>query len=276
MEELRIKDQPSLRLERFYPVAPQKVWRAWTDPQALKRWFGPGEADKVTAVELDLRVGGRYRIVFGGDDGRAHEVQGVYREVMPHRRLAFTWTWPRTTPERESLVTLELNAVPGGTELVLRHEQFFDEQARDGHGRGWTHSLVNLERALQEDGEATRRVVQDYFAALARKDGWERFLADTMAFTIYTNPIKRLAGKSAYVESTRGFFSMVRSVELRDLIVDGASACALTRYELQPPHGAAFQSDVAEIFTVRGSQIVSFAIYFDSAPFPKAQPTSGS
>jgi uncharacterized protein YndB with AHSA1/START domain/ketosteroid isomerase-like protein len=267
--EQALKDKPALRLTRHYPVAPQKVWGAWTDPQALSRWFGPGEADKVSAAELDVRVGGRYRIVFGGADGKAHEVQGVYREVLPHRRLSFTWTWPRTTPERESLVTLELNPVPDGTELVLHHEQFFDEQARDGHARGWGQLFTNLERVLLEGSiEATGQVVRAYFDALARKAGWESFLGEQMAFTIFTNPVKRLSGKAAYLESTRGFFSMVRAVELRELIVDGASACALTRYELQPPRGAAFHSDVAEIFHVSGGRIDSFAIYFDSAPFP--------
>jgi uncharacterized protein YndB with AHSA1/START domain len=148
MEEARLKDKPSLRLERFYPVAPEKVWRAWTDPQALSRWFGPGVGEPVSVAELDVRAGGRFRICFGGADGNAHEVRGVYREVVANRRLVFGWTWPRTTPERESLVTVELHAVPRGTTLVLRHEQLFDEKARDDHARGWTGALVKLERML--------------------------------------------------------------------------------------------------------------------------------
>ena len=116
---------------------------------------------------------------------------------------------------------------------------------------------------------STKAVLQDYFAALQRKRGWESFLADELAFTSFASPIKRLAGKAAYLESTKRFFAMVSSVELRSLIVDGASACALTRYQLQPPRGAGFQSDVAEIFTVRDGKIDSFSIYFDATPFPK-------
>ena len=73
----------------------------------------------------------------------------------------------------------------------------------------------------------------------------------------------------AYLESTRRFFSMVKAVEVRDLITEGAKACALTRYELQAPSGTMVQSDVAELFTVRGGKIDTFAIYFDTAPFPK-------
>ena len=115
----------------------------------------------------------------------------------------------------------------------------------------------------------TRDVVQGYFRALQQKDGWESLLADDLAFTSYASPNKRLSGKAAYLESTKRFFAMVSSVEVRSLIVDGATACALTRYELQPPRGARFQSDVAEIFTVREGKIDSFGIYFDSSPYPK-------
>ncbi|TAK44771.1 MAG: SRPBCC domain-containing protein [Betaproteobacteria bacterium] len=150
MEQAAITAGPFLVIERFYPVAPETVWRAWTDPQALKRWFGPGGNDPVSQVELDLRAGGRYRIVFGGADGAAHEVQGVYREVVPNRRLVFTWVWPRTTPERESLVTIEFRQVARGTELVFRHERFADETVRDSHRQGWSESFAKLERALLE------------------------------------------------------------------------------------------------------------------------------
>ena len=115
----------------------------------------------------------------------------------------------------------------------------------------------------------TKAVVQGYFKALRQKDGWEAFLANELEFTSFASPNKRLSGKAAYLESTQRFFSMVSSVEVRSLIVDGATACALTRYELQPPRGAAFQSDVAEIFTVHDGKIDTFGIYFDTSPYPK-------
>jgi uncharacterized protein YndB with AHSA1/START domain len=148
MAETTLKEKPSLTLNRSYPVPPERVWRAWTDPQALKRWFGPGGEDPVSLAQLDVRVGGRFRIVFGGPDGKAHDVQGVYKEVVPHRKLVFTWTWPSSTPERESVITIELRAAGRGTELVFRQEQFFDSTVRDNHRRGWTESFVKLERFL--------------------------------------------------------------------------------------------------------------------------------
>jgi uncharacterized protein YndB with AHSA1/START domain len=138
------REKPFLNLVRSYPVAPEKVWRAWTDAQALKKWWGPGPGDPVAVAELDVRVGGRFRIVFGGAKGTDHEVQGTYKEVVPNRKLVFTWTWPKTTPERESLVTIVFKASADGTELDFRHEQLFDEKVRDDHKRGWSGSLEKL------------------------------------------------------------------------------------------------------------------------------------
>ena len=86
--------------------------------------------------------------MFGGPEGRDHECAGVYCEVAPNRKLVFTWTWPNSTPERESLVTIVFRAVAEGTELDFRHEQFFDEAARDGHQRGWSGALAKLEEYL--------------------------------------------------------------------------------------------------------------------------------
>jgi uncharacterized protein YndB with AHSA1/START domain len=149
MEQAKLAEKPALSLQRRYPVAPEKVWRAWTDPQALKQWWGPGGPEAVSLVQLDVRVGGRFRIVFGGPQGDEHEVQGTYKEVVANRRLAFTWTWPRTTPERESLVTITFKPAAGGTELEFVHAQHFDEKVRDGHLRGWTEAFVKLEHYLQ-------------------------------------------------------------------------------------------------------------------------------
>jgi len=125
-----------LAITRTYPVAPEKVWRAWTDPQALIHWFGPGEPESVTVAETDVRAGGRYHIVFHTPDGEEHDVSGVYQEVEPNRRLVFSWAW-KSTPERVSRVSLTLRPVAGGTELAFVHDRFFDVEARDRHAYGW-------------------------------------------------------------------------------------------------------------------------------------------
>jgi len=143
-------DRPALVLHRKFPVAPEKVWRAWTDPQALKQWFGPEGPQPVSVADVDVRVGGRFRLVFGGPEGREHEAAGAYQEVVPNRKLVFTWCWPRTTPDRISQITILLRPEGGGTDMEFRHEKFFDQAARDGHNRGWTQTFVKLERFLKE------------------------------------------------------------------------------------------------------------------------------
>jgi uncharacterized protein YndB with AHSA1/START domain len=110
------------------------------------RWFGPEQVEVVRA-EAEPRPGGRYRIVARSPDGEEHDVSGEYREVVQDTKLVFTWAW-RSTPERQSLVTLTFKPDGDGTLLTLQHEQFFDEPARDRHQHGWTGSLEKLDRYL--------------------------------------------------------------------------------------------------------------------------------
>jgi len=147
MANTKTKERPSLALVRKLDAAPAKVWRALTEPEMLKKWMAPDAAFKIPVAEIDLRVGGRYRVVMISPDGEEHDVRGVYREIVPNRKLVHTWAW-KSTPERESLVTMELRAAGSGTELTLTHEQFVDEEARDKHQHGWTGCLAGLERFL--------------------------------------------------------------------------------------------------------------------------------
>jgi uncharacterized protein YndB with AHSA1/START domain len=139
--------RPSLTIKRRLNAPPAKVYAAWTNPQKMTRWFGPANA-RIGSVqaEIDARIGGRFRISFSTDD-EYYEAGGVYREVVPNQRLVFSWAW-HSTPERESQVTISLKPDGDGTLLTLHHEQFFDSAARDGHERGWTGMLDNLEKYI--------------------------------------------------------------------------------------------------------------------------------
>ncbi len=135
-------EQPSLTLRRHLKSPPAKVWNAFTDPAVLMRWWGPAGAVNASA-ELDTRVGGRLCVVTRTIDGEQHQVRGLYREVIYLERLVFTWAW-RSTPERESLVTVTLSPEGDGTLLTLTHERFFDEAARDRHRTGWSEALDRM------------------------------------------------------------------------------------------------------------------------------------
>ena len=144
----KLAGQPSVTLKRRLNAPAEKIYAAWTQPAQLVHWFGPSQtvAGSVQA-EMDVKVGGRFRVNFKTDDGEYHEVSGVYREVVPNEKLVFSWAW-HTTPERESLVTVLIKREGEGAILTLIHEQFFDEAARDGHKRGWTGTLEKLEHYL--------------------------------------------------------------------------------------------------------------------------------
>jgi uncharacterized protein YndB with AHSA1/START domain len=138
--------QPSLTVKRRLKAPPAKVFAAWTDPEKMKRWMGPGEI-KTMRAESDPRVGGRYRFVMHAPNGEEYDVGGVYREVVANEKLVFTWAW-KSAPERESLVTLVLKPDGDGTLLTLTHEQFADEDSRDSHEQGWSSALDKLEKFI--------------------------------------------------------------------------------------------------------------------------------
>lgn len=136
--------KPALTLKRRLKAPPEKVYEAWTKPAQMMRWWG-GNNEASRTAETDLRVGGRFRVGFKGDNGEQHDVSGIYKEVTPYSRLVFSWAW-RTTPERESQVTIDIKPDADGSLLTLTHEQFFSEKARDDHAHGWGLGLDQLER----------------------------------------------------------------------------------------------------------------------------------
>ena len=136
--------KPSLTLKRRLKAPPEKVYEAWTNPAQMMRWWG-GNNEATRTAETDLRVGGRFHVGFKGDTGEQHDVSGTYKEVVPNRKLVFSWAW-RTTPERESQVTIDIKPDTDGSILTLTHEQFSSEKARDDHNRGWGAGLDQLEK----------------------------------------------------------------------------------------------------------------------------------
>jgi uncharacterized protein YndB with AHSA1/START domain len=135
----------SLSIVRHLRASPERVFQAWTDPAIMTKWFCPSDSFTVPVAETDLKVGGRYRVVMQSPDGEKHDVSGVYREIVKNKRLVFTWAWA-STPESETIVTIDLKARNGSTELTLTHDRFIDAQVREKHLQGWTGCLANLER----------------------------------------------------------------------------------------------------------------------------------
>ncbi len=138
----------TLRLRRILPAARERVFRAWTDPQAIAQWWIPNDGFSVPAAEVDLRVGGRYRVTMQNPAGETFHLAGIYREVAAPERLVYTWNWEGTSSEMgETLVTVEFRDLGATTEVVLTHS-LPDVAERDRHGQGWNGCLDHLQEML--------------------------------------------------------------------------------------------------------------------------------
>lgn len=137
---------PALVIRRVYRAAPQRVYEAWTKPEIAKTFLGPYDV-KADEVAMDVRVGGSYHIVMLKTDGERLTARGVYREVVPGKRLSMTWKWDEDDPseEYETVLTLEFEPEGNGTALTLRHEYFPALENRNNHENGWTSILEKLD-----------------------------------------------------------------------------------------------------------------------------------
>jgi uncharacterized protein YndB with AHSA1/START domain len=143
------EERPLLQLSRVVAAPRERVFAAWTTPDAIKDWFGPGSC-RVLDVEVDLRVDGEYCFSFSTEQLGEITVRGQYREVTPPAKLIYTWRW-EGNPELASgtsLVTIEFIPAGNSTEIRLTHEQLPSLESRDNHQRGWSGAFDKLEEYL--------------------------------------------------------------------------------------------------------------------------------
>jgi uncharacterized protein YndB with AHSA1/START domain len=139
-------------IKRHIAAPRERVFQAWTTAEHLQRWFFPSiDGDAVPRAEVDLRVGGRYRIAMHAPDGNIRAmVGGTYHEVHPPERLVFSWAWEAPEPEpTETVVTVELHEVQGETEVIITHEHVSDPTVHETHTIGWNCSLERLAQLVE-------------------------------------------------------------------------------------------------------------------------------
>lgn len=137
----------TLRLTRLINAAPEKVFRAWTEPKHLREWSAP-EKYSVVIAEVDLKVGGKYRIRMQSPEGTTHTAFGSYREVTRPKKLVYTWSWEEEGDHDigETVVTVEFKARGSATEVIVTHDGFPTADDRTNHEQGWTSCLGQLEQ----------------------------------------------------------------------------------------------------------------------------------
>ena len=131
---------PDIKKNIYIAALIEQIWVALTDPAAIGSWMGD------ETVEVDLRVGGRYRL-FGGS------TTGAFTRIEPPNILEYTWRqqeWP--TVWADSLVRWELHSTPARTQVRLTHNQFPNTEERDSHDEGWDiYFLEPMKEWLEEN-----------------------------------------------------------------------------------------------------------------------------
>jgi uncharacterized protein YndB with AHSA1/START domain len=133
-------DPISLSLSRHIPASPERVFDAWLE-KSWGEWVGPPGVNG-EVVQLEPRMGGRYRVVMHLPDGGTLAVGGIYKEITRPSKIVMSWKWEHE--EQETLITLTFRAEDKGTALTIHHEGFAAPERRDSHNNGWTGSLDKL------------------------------------------------------------------------------------------------------------------------------------
>jgi len=139
-----MSDGIALIARRTIRASAMTLFDAWTRPEELRAWWGPRPVT-CSGAEVDLRVGGGYRISNLLPDGRTLVIEGEFRVVERPSRLVYTWC---AGEDRESLVTVRFEPRGDATEVIVVHEQIPNETLRESHEMGWTGCLDGLEKHL--------------------------------------------------------------------------------------------------------------------------------
>ena len=136
-----------VRIERTFDASPEEVFDAWTSPEVMRRWFHVGPDWETPEAEVDLRVGGKFRVRMRRPDGTEAMIAGEYTEIDRHHTLVLTCTFS-DDPGNEQLIELRFSESAGSTTVVLVNSGISTDERRDAQDDGWHGCLDQLDRAL--------------------------------------------------------------------------------------------------------------------------------
>ncbi|HET7545500.1 MAG TPA: SRPBCC domain-containing protein [Polyangiaceae bacterium] len=143
---------PSTRAEvrRHLAATPERVFAAFASAELVGQWLTPAPEVRLSVLELDFRVGGRYRFAYDTPDGERMLVGGIYHQIEAPTRLVFSWLIepPDVHAGIESRVTVSIAASASGSELIVLHERFERADANARHAAGWAGALEQLQQLL--------------------------------------------------------------------------------------------------------------------------------
>jgi uncharacterized protein YndB with AHSA1/START domain len=134
-----------LRIERTFAAPAEEVFDAWTSPEVMRRWFHAFEDWQTPEAEVDLRVGGRVRVVMRRPDGRDSGMGGEYRLIDRPHRLVMTWTFD-DHPANEQLIELTFSESEGSTTVLMVNSRISTDERRESQDKGWYGCFSELQR----------------------------------------------------------------------------------------------------------------------------------
>lgn len=141
----------TIRLHRVLRATPERVYRAFLDPDAMAKWLPPhGFTGKVH--HLDARVGGTYKMSFTNfSTGHSHDFGGAFLELVPNERIKHTDTFDDPNLPGEMRTTITLKAVSCGTELQVVQEGIPEPIPPEACYLGWQESLLLLAQLVEAE-----------------------------------------------------------------------------------------------------------------------------
>jgi len=238
--EPSMQSENTVVIRRRVPATQAEVYAAWTDPESIKHWMCPGDAQSAEAT-LDVRVGGKVRIVMKSPQ-RDYVHIGEYVTVEPPSKLAFTWTTSEID-ERVSLVTVHLEADGDACELTLTHERLPDRDAVQRYSGGWDQIAQLLAEYFEkQSGKPEEFRMKLEFAAPVSKL-YEQFSTQKGIqnwWTIFCEMDERVGGQASFRFPSSDFWARATIERLEP------SACvewAVTDSHFSPTSGFADLSD---------------------------------
>lgn len=150
------QEQQRLEVSRLIKAGQARVFSAWTDPTMIVQWWGAGDV-KCTAAEMNLTVGGAYRIANQAPDGTTMWIAGTFSHVNPPRDLAYTWAIePITDSTTYSLVEVTFDEAEDGTLVTITQTRIASPEAREIHRDGWIGCLEGLDMLISGDHPVRR------------------------------------------------------------------------------------------------------------------------
>jgi uncharacterized protein YndB with AHSA1/START domain len=134
-----------IRIERTFAASAEEVFDAWTNPEVMQRWFHCAPDWRTPVAEVDLRIGGKVRVVMRKPDGTEVEGQGEFTVIDRPHRLAMTWTFD-DDPSNKQLIELSFSESEGSTTVLMINSGISKDERRDAQDEGWHGCLEELKR----------------------------------------------------------------------------------------------------------------------------------